>query len=186
MRHHCFRKILAPLVLAGLFSAADALAQTSPGPTLELSPELSPGPAPEPAPDANTAPEAPPTSPSLQPTSQETLSFNEFRKLSDGKTLHFHLPDGTPWGREYYIPGSQDSIFIFHDGECFEGYWTYDGQHYCYHYQSEPSCWVHFWRQGQLTVESRGGHRQVVVAIRDREPLSCKPDLLSSMPSPNG
>ena len=171
MRPHSLSKIFPLLAVALLLSAASAVAQTTPDP------------APEPP---AVAPETPPSAPRVQPAIQDTLSFDEFRKLSDGKTLHFHLPDGTPWGREYYIPGTQDSVFVFHDGECFEGYWTYDGQHYCYHYQTEPSCWVHFWRQGQLTVESRGGHRQVVVAIRDREPLSCKPDLLSGLPSPNG
>lgn len=167
MRHHCLRKVFAPACLIALLTAPNILAQTAPDP------------------GAGPEPKSPPVAPSA-PVQQDTLSFDEFREISDGKTLHFHLPDGTPWGREYYIPGTQDSVFIFHDGECFEGYWTYDGQHYCYHYQNEPSCWVHFWRQGQLTVESRGGHRQVVVAIRDREPLSCKPDLLSALSSPKG
>lgn len=109
------------------------------------------------------------------------IPFAEFRALTDGKTLYFELEDGRLWGREYYIPGTQDSIFVFADGECFEGYWTYDETYYCYHYRENPSCWLHYWEGDQIKVESRSGMRQVVGKIVDREPLSCEPELLSAL-----
>lgn len=107
------------------------------------------------------------------------IPLSEFHSIVDGKTVYFELEDGTPWGREYYIPGTQDSVFVFHDGECFEGYWQVEGLYYCYYYRDQPSCWLTFWEDGQIKVESRGGMRQVVGKIVDFEPLSCQPELLS-------
>lgn len=114
-------------------------------------------------------------------TSLQTIPFAEFRAMTDGKTVYFELEDGEPWGREYYIPGTQDSIFVFADGECFEGHWTYDSSYYCYHYRDQPSCWLHFWEGDTIKVESRSGMRQVVGKIVEREPLSCEPELLSAL-----
>lgn len=110
------------------------------------------------------------------------IPFDEFRALADGKTLYFQLLDGRFWGREYYVPGTQESVFVFADGECFEGYWTYRDQVYCYHYRDQPSCWRHFWLDGAIAVESGDGLRQVVAKIAENEPLSCKPELLSQGP----
>lgn len=110
------------------------------------------------------------------------IPFDEFRALADGKTLYFQLMDGRFWGREYYVPGTQESVFVFADGECFEGYWTYRDEIYCYHYREQPSCWRHFWLDGSIAVESGDGLRQVVAKITENEPLSCKPELLSEAP----
>lgn len=126
----------------------------------------------------------PAQAPSAEANAQDglrTIPFAEFRALTDGKTLYFELEDGQLWGREYYVPGTQDSVFVFADGECFEGYWTYDETYYCYHYRDQPSCWLHFWEGGQIKVESATGMRQVVGKIVDREPLSCEPELLSAL-----
>lgn len=133
---------------------------------------------------AQTADASPPAAPAQATPSdggERLIPFDEFRALSDGKTLHFLLEDGTPWGREYYVPGTQDSVFVFDNGECFEGYWTYDQQYYCYFYRDEPSCWTHFWEEGRIKVESRSGMRQIVGRIVDQEPLSCEPELLSAL-----
>lgn len=111
------------------------------------------------------------------------IPLSEFRSIVDGKTVYFELEDGTPWGREYYIPGTQNSVFVFHDGECFEGYWQVEGLYYCYYYRDQPSCWLTFWEDGEIKVESRSGMRQVVGKIADFEPLSCEPELLSRAPA---
>lgn len=103
----------------------------------------------------------------------ENMGYEAFKALVDGKTLYFSLPDGAHWGREYYIPGTQRSVFIFANGECFNGTWRLEEERYCYYYHPDPSCWLTFYVDERLTVISRRGDVQYVEQIVDDEPLVC-------------
>ena len=107
------------------------------------------------------------------------IEIPEFQNLFIGKTVYFELEDGTLWGREYYVPGSQDAVFVFADGQCFEGYWAKVEDRYCFFYRDEPSCWLTFWEADRIIVVSRDGMRQRVRTIVESEPLSCAPAVTS-------
>lgn len=113
---------------------------------------------------------------------RQDIELPEFRELFVGKTVYFSLEDGTRWGREYYRPGSQESVFVFEDGPCFEGHWNKVDRHYCFYYREEASCWQTFWENDKIYVVSRTGMRQEIERIVDSEPLSCEPQGVSFSP----
>ncbi|MEO1291390.1 MAG: hypothetical protein AAFV62_00940, partial [Pseudomonadota bacterium] len=129
--------------------------------------------------DASTAPSIPPSLPTAGDAEVPSIPLAEFRSLVSGKTLHFILPDGSPWGREWYQPGTQRSVFVFRDGTCFDGQWERKGNRYCYYYRDEPSCWLTHYEGDRIKVISRTQMVQYVARITSNEPLSCDPELLS-------
>ena len=123
-----------------------------------------------------------PQSDQLPPVDRRDVDKAEFHAMVDGRTVYFELEDGTLWGREYYIAGTQRTVFEFYDGECFNGDWRKEGPYYCYYYTGEPSCWLTYYEGDQLTVLSRSGAKQRVRKITE-ETLSCDADLLTWSPS---
>ncbi len=113
---------------------------------------------------------------------QRSIGKAEFNALVDGRTVYFELEDGTFWGREYYIRGTNRTVFEFADGQCYNGDWRKEGDYYCYYYLDEPSCWLTFYEGDRLTVLSRNGAKQRVRRISD-ETLSCDADLFSRAPN---
>lgn len=111
----------------------------------------------------------------------QMVSEEDFHALVDGRTVYFELEDGSLWGREYYIRGTNRTVFEFTDGECYNGDWRKEGPFFCYYYLEQPSCWLTYYEGDRLTVLSRGGARQRVRKITD-ETLSCDADLLSLAP----
>ncbi len=108
------------------------------------------------------------------------ISPEAFKAMTDGKTLYFELVDGQLWGREFYVPGSNRTVFknALTD-ECLEGHYTREGDRFCYHYRDQPSCWLTFYEDDQIVVEAEDGQRQWVRKIVSNEPLSCADGLLS-------
>lgn len=106
------------------------------------------------------------------------VPLEEYRRLLDGRTAYFYLANGALWGREYYIPGTDRSVFRYPDGRCFEGEWRVEGGLYCFYYRERPSCWRTVWLGGRLTVFSQAGGVQFIDHIADGEPLSCGSDLI--------
>ncbi|MEO1331695.1 MAG: hypothetical protein AAFW46_18780, partial [Pseudomonadota bacterium] len=108
------------------------------------------------------------------------VDFSSFKQMVDGKTVYFELLDGSLWGREFYRPGTNQTVFIHETtGECLNGTWDLVGDRYCYYYRNEPSCWLTFYEGDQIIVESRDGSRQRVRKIVSNEPLSCDEGLIS-------
>lgn len=106
----------------------------------------------------------------------ESIEEADWRALVSGKTLYYSTPAGLV-GREYYPPNSDRAIFIYHDGQCFDGTWREENGIYCFLYNGEH-CFQHL-RQGErIFVRELDGDTQDVVRITD-EVLSCDPDLFS-------
>ena len=116
------------------------------------------------------------------PAGRQDIELPEFRELFMGKTVYFRLEDGTRWGREYYKPGGQESVFVFENGPCFEGRWDKVDDRYCFYYREEASCWLTFWENEEIYVVSRTGMRQQIDRIVESEPLSCEPEGVSFAP----
>lgn len=107
------------------------------------------------------------------------IAPTEFEELFLGKTVYFVLPDGTPWGREFYAPDGEQTVFVYWDGRCLQGRWAaHERARYCFYYRDEPSCWATFWQGREIVVVSDDGMRQRVERIVEDEPLSCEPELI--------
>lgn len=116
-----------------------------------------------------------------EPTAERRMiDIPEFERLFLGKTVYFELPTGELWGREYYLPGSNDAVFQFAEtGQCLEGYWAKVDDRYCFFYRDQPSCWLTYWEGDKIIVVSREGNRQQIRQIVDYEPISCEPAVTS-------
>lgn len=116
-------------------------------------------------------PDFPPLAPGEQPFSAE-----EWRALTDGKTLYY-FEWGRFTGREHYHAGSDRVTFArTEDRGCVEG--TYidavapRGEVvFCFDWD-ERVCFQHFRRDGEIIARRQDGGEAVIFKITD-EPLAC-------------
>lgn len=119
------------------------------------------------------------------PEGARLLGIEEFRKKFIGKTVTFQLPDGSPWGKEYYDPNGVVTIFVHNNGECLIGAWARRGDFDCFDYEQGASCWLTYEIGGKLEVLSSDNHRQLITSVVDNDPLTCKPELIGRGAGPN-
>lgn len=118
--------------------------------------------------------------------SRADIAPDEFKRMTDGKTVYFELLDGSLWGKEYYLPGTNRTVFEHATADlCLDGYWTREGLRYCYHYRDTPSCWLTFYEGDDIIVEARDGARQRVRKIVSDEPLACGDDVSQAPAAPD-
>lgn len=119
------------------------------------------------------------------PAARGNIESGAFKALVDGNTVYFELEDGSLWGREYYRPGTNETVFIVAEtGECLKGFWRLEGERYCYYYRDRPSCWLTYYEGDRIVVEAPDGMRQRVRKIVSNEPLSCEKGLVSQVLPP--
>lgn len=135
------------------------------------------GQAATPEPTPGPAPERTPVDPEL-----DYFTEAEWRALATGKTLTYMTPFGL-MGREYYIPGGNEVVFVYFDGRCFQGTWFKQDDVYCFEYDG-LHCFEHFQRGEDIIAREMDGDEQIVTEITD-EVLTCEPELLSRVaPAP--
>lgn len=106
------------------------------------------------------------------------ISLEDWRALSSGKTLYYYTSRGL-LGREYFVPGGDRAVFIYFDGQCFDGSWSWNDGLYCFEYDARH-CFRHLRRGERLFVRDLDGDEQDILEITD-EVLSCEPELLSQL-----
>jgi hypothetical protein len=75
------------------------------------------------------------------------IAEREWRALTEGKTVYYSIA-GEFYGREYYLPGSDQVFFQHRDGTCMRGVWSYDEPWYSFTftlegYQLPPHRFLH-------------------------------------------
>lgn len=108
---------------------------------------------------------------------ERAVPLEEWRALTDGRTVVYHL-DGELWGREFFHPGGGRATFLFRDGACMTGAWTYADGLYCFAY-SGLDCFRHLRRDGRLVIVPEGGGATQTVEAIESAPISCGPALSS-------
>lgn len=137
---------------------------------------------------AQSADETPPAQPAPSAPSAPTEDLGrpftgpEWRALVEGKTLYYETSRGYPegfglMGKEYYVPNSNKVVFVYANGDCYEGTWEVRDQIFCYNYDRRH-CFRQFDRDGRWVVQEMDGREQVVVKVTN-EVLSCAPGLTS-------
>lgn len=121
----------------------------------------------------NAGPQAPPGA--------RMIEMEEFRQLFVGNTATFVLPDGAAWGREYYDPNGFSVTFLHETGECLDGTWEKRGDYYCFNYPLGASCWLTYEVDGRIEVQEQSGQIQHITEIAQGDPISCLPELFSSV-----
>lgn len=59
------------------------------------------------------------------------ISPQDWRALTAGKTVYYSI-DGEPYGREFYVSGTNLIFFEHSDGTCLSGTWSYDAPWYSF------------------------------------------------------
>lgn len=110
----------------------------------------------------------------------EIFSYDgqSWHELVGGKTLYYSYK-GRVVGREYYDPESNKAVFIYFNGNCYEGNWYEQNGIFCFNYGG-MHCFEHFEKDGQIIARGVGGDDQIVVKFTD-EILSCDPEFLSRL-----
>ena len=122
---------------------------------------------------AASEPEAPPES----PTQAEVIGIEEWRALTEGRTVWYTLR-GRPWGREHFHKGRDQATFMTPQGECMTAPWTYQDGVFCFAYGG-MHCFRHLRRDGEIfAAPLDGGEAQKIERIDDT-PVSCEPPLSS-------
>lgn len=116
------------------------------------------------------------------PIAERRFTETEWRALVEGKTLYYETSRGYPdgfglMGKEYYVPNSNKVVFVYANGDCYEGTWDVEDDVFCFNYDARH-CFKQFDRDGQWVVQEMDGREQVVVKITN-EVLSCAPGLTS-------
>lgn len=105
------------------------------------------------------------------------LTREQWRAIADGRTLYYRNESGAFVGREYYVPGTQRAVFVYFDGNCYEGTWSESGGVFEFRYD-DVFFFRHLRRGDSLIAAEIGGSEQVVFNITD-EVLSCAENLTS-------
>lgn len=109
------------------------------------------------------------------------LDAEDFRTRYENRTVHLSLgPDH--YGSEQYLP-DDITVWIFRDGRCQRGTWTYADQLFCFNYDpSAPdSCWRVFDGDGATWAETDDRALALRIYKVEREPLACN-DFISRAP----
>ncbi|MEO1331678.1 MAG: hypothetical protein AAFW46_18685, partial [Pseudomonadota bacterium] len=122
------------------------------------------------------------TAPDEAASQERPFDGASWRARVEGKTLYYETRKGYPenyglMGKEYYVPNSNKVVFVYADGDCYEGTWDYADQIFCFNYD-DRHCFRQFERDGEWIVQERDGREQAVVKITS-EVLSCQPGLVS-------
>lgn len=106
---------------------------------------------------------------------ESALTAQEFRMMTQGKTLYFADPAGT-YGAEQYL-GDNRVRWSFLDGQCKEGRWYAAGPMICFIYGEDPTpdCWRFFAKDGDIRAKyqhppNAGLDYKIQIETR---PLSC-------------
>ncbi len=107
---------------------------------------------------------------------EEIVSPQEFKEISEGKTLYF-TRNGQLFGIEQYYKRHR-STWQFADGECDDGVWYPDGDYICFQYTKNPDeqCWT-FLKTDKGYVARAGGagpEFDLYLHSVDQKPLDCK------------
>lgn len=99
----------------------------------------------------------------------------EWRKLTDGKTVHYKQ-NGRITGREYYPRGEYFSIYEdAASGVCYEGPWAFTEGRFCFLYADNFQCFSHTRRGGKIISTSDvSGREQIIDQIQSGDQLSCR------------
>ena len=111
---------------------------------------------------------------------QTPLSVEEFKRLSDGKTLYFSRA-GRFYGAEQYLQNNR-TRWQYADGQCTEGRWFGEGNALCFEYEDVPEaqCWIMWEEGGDLLARPLEAPQTVPIELerKDEFPLPCAgPDL---------
>ena len=107
------------------------------------------------------------------PAADSPLDEAEWRRLTDGATVHYSK-NGRPAGREYYVPNESFTVFVDPSGACYEGAWAFTEGRFCFLYAESFQCFAHLKRGDRLVSRSDvSGREQVIDRITRNEPLSC-------------
>lgn len=111
---------------------------------------------------------------------QRQMFEPEWRERFVGRTVYYEMSRGYPtgaglMGKEYYVPNSNKVVFVYNNGECFEGTYDVSDGVFCFNYD-DRHCFRHYERDGQWIVVELDGREQIVASVTD-EVLSCTPDL---------
>ncbi len=108
-------------------------------------------------------------------TAGEPISGEEFRRLSEGWTLHFADESGEWFGSEQYFADGR-TLWLPRGGQCEPGAWDAAAGEVCFRYAVGVSCWRLF-RDGAdgLVAETADGSPPLRLRLvgREREPLLC-------------
>lgn len=106
---------------------------------------------------------------------QEPVTPEAFEAMAEGRTLHFTLEDGRPFGSEQYLSGRR-VLWQFAGGECQSGAWRAVGELICFSYDGDPveKCWTLRTEAGRLSAELEGPEGlRLEMSHADERPLSC-------------
>lgn len=111
----------------------------------------------------------------LTAASETVMSSDEWRRITEGKTVHYEI-DGAPGGREYYPRGQSFAVFVRPDGSCVEGPWAHAEDRFCYWYGADFQCFYHIKRgKTLLSRPDTGGADLKIVKIEKSAPPRCEP-----------
>ncbi len=111
---------------------------------------------------------------------EEIVTPQEFKDISEGKTLYFSR-DGRLFGIEQFYKRHR-STWQFADGECDDGVWYPQGDYICFQYTKNPDaqCWTFLKTDKGYVARAQGAGPEFDLFLRsvDQEPLNCKgPDV---------
>lgn len=116
----------------------------------------------------------------LPATAAEIVTPEEFRAISEGKTLYF-TRNGRLFGIEQFYKRRR-STWQFADGECDDGVWYPEGEYICFQYTKNPDaqCWTFLKTDDGYVArpEGAGPESDLFLHSIDQKPLDCKgPDV---------
>lgn len=172
------------LIVAAAPLAAHAQSAGGPDPvTPSPSPDRAPNPAQAPNGGGGAAPGGNPYNIGPPPAEAERryLNADDFRARFENRTVHLSLgPDH--YGSEQYLSGDR-TVWIFRDGRCQNGDWTFGAGLFCFRYdEARESCWRVFDARGATYAETADRTLTLKIYKVEKEPLSCRPDLVTSLP----
>lgn len=114
--------------------------------------------------------------PALPLTAEEIVSPEEFKKLSEGKTLYFTY-NGELFGIEQFYKRKR-STWQYSDGECVDGTWHAEEDLICFAYRGEPEvqCWHFLKTEEGYAARAEGADPELDLKLSfvDTTPLDCK------------
>jgi len=119
-----------------------------------------------------------------QLATQSSISFEDWRELTAGKTVVYQI-DGETYGFERYVAPGKVKIQLA-DGTCIDGIWYMEQANFCFNWQDEIlNCFHHKKLDGDTYVIALNNGVETEDIQRVSRianiPLSCGPALLSAL-----